>query len=353
MGRPTDGLVAAVALVAVALVFVVGLCVAGGSDDGTTSGAAVSVGALASGTCSITGPVKGLSSDLSKGLSSGQAANADVVVSVAMAASGYNRSAARIVLDVALAESDLQNLDRNSGRFGLFQLPPGRFGTPSQLMVPAYAAAALTQRLVALSSWRARSPWAVAQAVEGAAPAEEVRFRRAWRQAGRVLAGVLANADAPGECGQGTGSPSGPDSGLPAGYLVPAGTPPEHAAVVAFALAQLGKPYRWGGAGPSAYDCSGLTMAAWASVGVALVHAASIQQTEGVAVSATQLVPGDLVLVPGSDSPGPGLAGHVGIFLGDGLVLSAIDTRYGVAVQSWASFVSGGLVALRDPAPGD
>jgi hypothetical protein len=42
----------------------------------------------------------------------------------------------------------------------------------------------------------------------------------------------------------------------------------------------------------------------------------------------------------------------VGIYLGDGLVLSAIDPEFGVAVQTWASFVSGGLIALRDPAPG-
>jgi cell wall-associated NlpC family hydrolase len=93
-------------------------------------------------------------------------------------------------------------------------------------------------------------------------------------------------------------------------------------------------------------------MAAWATVGVQLVHAASIQQTEGTAVTVSQLLPGDLVLVPGSDSPGPGLAGHVGIYLGDSLVVSAIDPQYGVAVQTWATFVSGGLIALRDPAPG-
>ncbi len=93
-------------------------------------------------------------------------------------------------------------------------------------------------------------------------------------------------------------------------------------------------------------------MAAWATVGVQLVHASSIQQTEGAEVSPRQLLPGDLVLVPGSDSPGPGLAGHVGIYLGDGLVISAIDPQYGVAVQTWPTFVAGGLIALRDPAPG-
>jgi len=56
-----------------------------------------------------------------------------------------------------------------------------------------------------------------------------------------------------------------------------------------------------------------------------------------------------LVLVPGSDPPGPGLPGHVGIYLGSSLVLSAIDPQYGVAVQSWKTFTSAGLDAIVDP----
>ena len=47
------------------------------------------------------------------------------------------------------------------------------------------------------------------------------------------------------------------------------------------------------------------------------------------------------------------IAGHVGLYLGFGLVLSAIDPQMGVAVQSWQTFVSGGLTALRDPDPSD
>jgi cell wall-associated NlpC family hydrolase len=62
---------------------------------------------------------------------------------------------------------------------------------------------------------------------------------------------------------------------------------------------------------------------------------------------------GDLVFVPGSDSPGPGQAGHVGIYLGDGLVESAVDPQFGVIVQMWQTFISRGLIALRDPDPAD
>ena len=63
-------------------------------------------------------------------------------------------------------------------------------------------------------------------------------------------------------------------------------------------------------------------------------------------------VVGDLVLTPGSGTPGPGLTGHVDIYLGCGLVLSALDPRDGVVVQTWPAFVSGGLDAEVDPAPG-
>ena len=94
-------------------------------------------------------------------------------------------------------------------------------------------------------------------------------------------------------------------------------------------------------------------MAAWAKAGVALVHYTVDQQQEGQPVSTAGLEAGDLVLVPGSDSPGPGLAGHVGVYLGYGLVESAIDPHSGVAVQGWATFVSGGLIALVDPDPTD
>ena len=179
-------------------------------------------------------------------------------------------------------------------------------------------------------------------------------YRTNRRLSGQGLAGVPAEEEAYA-CGQGVpGGLAGPPSGygLPPGYAVPAGTPPEHAAAVAFALAQLGKPYVWGAAGPAAFDCSGLTMAAWATAGVALDHYTVDQLQEGEQVTPALAVAGDLVLTPGSDPPGPGLPGHVGIYLGYGLVLSALDPAEGVVVQTWPAFVSGGLDAVVDPAPG-
>ncbi len=143
--------------------------------------------------------------------------------------------------------------------------------------------------------------------------------------------------------------PSSPvaNDGLPTNYVIPAGATTVETVVITYALAQLGKPYLWGGTGPDAYDCSGLTMMAWAQVGVRLRHYTGDQIHEGTDVSSFDDVsPGDLILVPGSDGT---LAnpGHVGLYLGDGLVESAVDVQYGIIVQPYATFVSGGLSGIR------
>jgi cell wall-associated NlpC family hydrolase len=91
--------------------------------------------------------------------------------------------------------------------------------------------------------------------------------------------------------------------------------------VVAFAQAQVGKPYRHAASGPGAYDCSGLAQAAYARVGVPLPH-----QTGGIAgrgrpVSRSELAPGDLVFTD---------PGHVGIYIGGGQMVHATTPSGGV-----------------------
>ena len=83
-----------------------------------------------------------------------------------------------------------------------------------------------------------------------------------------------------------------------------------------FALAQVGKPYVFGAAGPGAYDCSGLTMAAWRAAGVSLPHSAADQYNYGHHVSRDQLEPGDLIFFY---QP----IGHVTIYIGNGMMVSA------------------------------
>ncbi len=91
-----------------------------------------------------------------------------------------------------------------------------------------------------------------------------------------------------------------------------------------FALAQLGDAYQWGGTGPDAWDCSGLTQAAWAQAGVSLPRSSGSQIGVGTRVSWDQLQPGDLLFFYSPIS-------HVGIYAGNGQMVHAV--RPGVPVQ--------------------
>jgi cell wall-associated NlpC family hydrolase len=109
------------------------------------------------------------------------------------------------------------------------------------------------------------------------------------------------------------GLPALPTPGA-AGAPPAAGTPsPRAARAVAFALAQRGKPYRWGAEGPQAFDCSGLTWAAWRAAGVAIPRTAAGQLAILPPVQ-DRLQPGDLVIYRSS---GPSRR-HVGMMVGQG-----------------------------------
>ena len=103
------------------------------------------------------------------------------------------------------------------------------------------------------------------------------------------------------------------------------------AVAIKFALAQLGKPYSFAASGPGAYDCSGLTMAAWAAAGVSLPHFAESQYNYGTHVGRDQLRPGDLVFFY---QP----IGHVGIYLGNGLMIHAPTTGDVVRIVPLSEF---------------
>ncbi|MFG2906057.1 NlpC/P60 family protein [Kitasatospora sp. NPDC048286] len=85
---------------------------------------------------------------------------------------------------------------------------------------------------------------------------------------------------------------------------------------VAFALAQLGKPYLWGGTGPGAYDCSGLTSQAWLHAGKPIPRTSQEQWAQLPHVALNQLRPGDLVIYFQD-------ASHVGMYIGGGLIVQA------------------------------
>ncbi|HET7414767.1 MAG TPA: C40 family peptidase [Arthrobacter sp.] len=96
---------------------------------------------------------------------------------------------------------------------------------------------------------------------------------------------------------------------------------------VKYALAQVGKPYKFGAAGPDAFDCSGLIKAAYATAGVVLPHSTYLMVNMGVEVSPANLAPGDLVFPE---------AGHVQMWLGNGKIVEAPTTGIPVrVVNQW------------------
>jgi cell wall-associated NlpC family hydrolase len=114
-----------------------------------------------------------------------------------------------------------------------------------------------------------------------------------------------------------------------------------------WALTQLGKPYQWGGAGPYSYDCSGLTMVAWAHAGVQLLHYTGYQWEEGPHVPLSQLQRGDLLFYATNTSD-PSTIHHVAIYIGNGMMVNAPYT--GAFVRIDGMYSPGGLIGAVRPA---
>jgi peptidoglycan DL-endopeptidase CwlO len=102
---------------------------------------------------------------------------------------------------------------------------------------------------------------------------------------------------------------------------------PRAAVAIAFAEAQLGKPYQYAATGPSTYDCSGLTMMAWAAAGVSMPHYSGAQYEMFPHVSLNDLEPGDLLFWGTNGSE------HVAMYIGQGLQIAATHTGDYVRIQ--------------------
>jgi cell wall-associated NlpC family hydrolase len=127
--------------------------------------------------------------------------------------------------------------------------------------------------------------------------------------------------------GTSSGGGSGASGGTGGTYNGPASGPARKA--LDFAYAQLGKPYQYGAEGPGSYDCSGLTMKAWAAAGVGITRTTNSQYAATKRVAKSNLQPGDLVFFSG--------LGHVGMYVGGGKMIHAPSTGKNVQVVSITS----------------
>jgi peptidoglycan DL-endopeptidase CwlO len=340
--------VAAVCLAGL-LVALIGFLVLAASIGASNSAA----GSVAGSECTTAGALPGLDA--------GAAANARTVAATASARGGQR--AALIAVTTGLTESGMrvlsnpndpagnqypsQGVGYDHDSLGIFQQRPS-WGTAAQRMDPVTSTGLFLDRLLSLTGWRSLPPWDAAQAVQVSAFADGSNYRSHLDEARRIVA-VITNDAAMLDCGgSGVGSPpKGPRdaTGLPASYTIPPASS-RAASAVSFALTQLGKPYVWGAEGPSAYDCSGLMQAAWHSGGVQLTRTTYTQVHDGHATTEAKLSPGDLVFTPGADGT-LAAPGHVGMFIGHGLVVQAPGTGDVVKVVTYASFVSDGLSELR------
>lgn len=224
-----------------------------------------------------------------------------------------------VAIAATMQESGLRNLDHGDrDSLGLFQQRPSQgWGAPSQIMDPAYSATQFYRHLLAVRGWQQMSINDAAQAVErsGFPNAYAQHAQAAWdvvHAVGDLTCITTATAD----CHHAVASSS---RGL---------------AAVAFACAQLGKPYVWGGDGNPGFDCSGLTHAAYAAAGIDIPRTAQEQYNVGPRLPpGTPLQPGDLTFF-GS----PEHIHHVGISLGGTRIVHAPDVNQVIQVADYKDF---------------
>lgn len=316
-------------------------------------------------------------------LTAEQMSNADIIV-LTTVGRRLPTYAAVVAVAAAYTESTLINdpVQHDHDSEGLFQLRVSLWGT-QVADDPVRSTNWFLDQLLQVPDWQTIPLTDAAADVERPAQAYRGRYTAAQPLATAVVSLLWPAADAAPAAATpppadlppaGPGGVTVPDptvlcpggaggipvaGGGPGSTTVPAGLQvlgsPAGIIAANYALAQLGKPYVWGAAGPDSFDCSGLTMAAWAAAGIALPHFTGSQVDAGTPspVDLSAAVAGDLVFIPGSDGTAA-QPGHVGMVAGfldqpDGRhLLIAQAPHSGVPVQlvdagSW----SGQIVAVR------
>lgn len=203
------------------------------------------------------------------------------------------------------------------------------------------------KKQIAAENERVESKLAEAKEVLSELKAEERDRLRRQREAAAREAAAEARREAAEQSdggGEADARPSGPETSRsserePANREPTSSVPSSGgaAAAVEFARAQVGDSYVYGANGPDAWDCSGLTTAAWAAAGVSLPRSSSAQMGAGTPVSRDQLQPGDLVFYYSPVS-------HVGIYAGNGQLIHAANPSTGVQVTGVDSMPFSGAV---------
>ncbi|MEV4481827.1 C40 family peptidase [Micromonospora coxensis] len=278
------------------------------------------------------------------GWSSEQTGNAAVIVAVGVDLAVPPRGWV-IALATAMQESTLRNLsggDRDS--VGLFQQRPSQgWGSPEQLRDPRYASAAFYRALLAVDGWQAMAVTDAAQTVQRSAyPGAYAKWEDDAIALIRVLTGGSAAGPVAADLEQamsnplclvdgGDGQPGSERVPLPAGFALPPDTPRQVVTAIGWALAQLGTPYTFGGDCTAPHsgiparqcDCSSLVQQAYRAAGVTVPRTTGEQVHAGQPVSDFRhLRPGDLLFIPGSRGSAA-RPGHVGLYLGQGLIVQA------------------------------
>ncbi|GAA2856255.1 C40 family peptidase [Nonomuraea rubra] len=238
-------------------------------------------------------------------LDSEQQTHAALIVQIAMER-GLPVRAAVIAVATAMQEAQLRNLRYGHlDSLGLFQQRPSQgWGTPEQILDPRYAITAFYDRLGAVRRWEQLPLTRAAQAVQRSGRPDAYAQ---WEPLAQRLVDALA----------GTCVPPIPGETI--------------AAVLAYAHAQLAKPYLWGAEGPYAFDCSGLTMRAYQAAGIVIPRVAADQWRHGPPIPAGQEQPGDLAFF-NMQADGPG---HVGLVIGNGQMIHAPNRRSVVRIDTY------------------
>jgi cell wall-associated NlpC family hydrolase len=282
-----------------------------------------------------------------------------------------------VALATALQESGLRNLtygDRDS--LGLFQQRPSQgWGTANEILDPVHASTKFYEGLKKAPGWQSLSVTQAAQAVQRSgfpeAYAKWEPLATALQQAIEPLLPKTGGASpSPSPSGSGsTASPASSTTGgctaggdgtnfgtipagaVPDGYEIPADAPPKVQTAIRWALGQLDTPYQWGGScadshGPDPMgrcDCSSLMQQSYKAAGTTLTRTTYTQVKDGKSVSADSLQPGDLLFTEGTAA----VPEHVGMFIGQGLIIHAPRTGDVVRIATLASWKSQILAARR------